>query len=75
MKELWIPRRVGSVTRWHRDAPGGYTLRYVMEPGAPGKPAMRRWALFKGDKRVWEVQAMPHISAAIEQAEDWIGGR
>lgn len=72
---LWIPRKAGSVTRWHRDTPGGYTMRHVMDPSPTGRPAERKWALFCGDNRVWDVQPAPHLGAAIEQAEQWITGR
>lgn len=71
-KPLWIPRQCGSVTRYHRDGQGGYNMRHVMEPGIPGKPGRRKWTLFAGDRRVWDVQPHGLLSAAIEGAEEWI---
>lgn len=72
MSALWIPRRVGATTRYHRDAPGGYSMRYMMEPAPEGKPMRRKWALFCGDSRVWDVQPHELLSTAIDEAEDWI---
>ena len=72
---LWIPRKVGAATRYHRDAPGGYSLRHMMEPAAQGKPRRRKWALFCGDNRIWDVQPNERLSAAIEEAEAWLAGR
>lgn len=71
-KPLWIPRKNGGVTRYHRDGPGGYNMRHVMEPAIPGKPGRRKWALFSGDRRIWEVQPHGLLSTAIEAAEAWI---
>ena len=68
---LWVPRQVGQATRWHRDG-SRYTMRYAMEPGAGARPHSRKWVLYAGDDRVWEVQPMEHLSAAIEAAEEWI---
>lgn len=75
MPALWVPRVVGAVTRYHRDAQGAggrYNMRYIMEPAEQGKPRRRKWVLYAGDDRVWEVQPMEHLSAAIEAAEEWI---
>jgi hypothetical protein len=47
-------------------------MRHLMEPAVPGKPMRRKWVLFKGDNRVWEVPACTLLSAAIGAAEDWI---
>ena len=74
-KPLWIPRGHGSVTRYHRDGQGGYNMRHVMEPAAPGKPGRRKWALFSGDRRLWDVQPHGMLSVAIEAAEAWITGK
>lgn len=72
---IWIQRKVGNVTRYHRDAPGGYNMRRMMEPAGVGKPQRRKWALFCGDNRVWDVQPHELLSAAIEEAEAWLAGR
>ena len=75
---LWVPRRVGAAMRYHRDAggrQGKYNMRHMMEPAAKGKPQRRKWALFYGDDRVWDVQPQELLSAAIEEAEAWITGR
>jgi hypothetical protein len=74
-KPLWIPRQCGSVTRYHRDGQGGYNMRHVMEPDVPGKPGRRKWTLFAGDRRIWDVQPHGLLSVAIEAAEAWIAGR
>lgn len=72
---LWIPRKVGSITRYHREGKGGYNMRRMMEPAVNGKPQRRKWALFCGDKRVWDVQPHEMLSTAIDEAEAWLAGR
>lgn len=77
MPALWVPRVMGAVTRYHRDvqgAGGRYNMRYIMEPATAGKPQRRKWALFYGDDRVWDVQPHDMLSEAIKAAEDWITG-
>lgn len=74
-KPLWIPVRVGSATRYIRECGGNYSMRRLMEPAAEGKPRRRKWTLFCGDDRVWDVQPDGLLSAAIEEAEAWIAGR
>lgn len=76
LERLWVPRRVGTVTRYYRErrdgVPGLYNVRHVMEPGSAGKPSGRKWALFYGDSRIWEVQPHTMLSTAIEAAEEWL---
>lgn len=71
---LWIPRKVGTVTRYHRDSEGHYNMRHIMDPEPPGKYATRKWALFAADRRIWDVQPMTSLKAAIDAAEAWITG-
>ena len=75
LKPLWVPRKVGSATRYYQDALGGYSLRHMMEPAAAGKPRRRKWTLFCGDNRVWDVQPQEFLSDAIAEAEAWQAGR
>lgn len=72
---IWIPRRVGAATRWYREGGGGYTLRHMMEPAPEGKPRRRKWTLFCGDNRVWDVQPQELLSNAIGEAESFLAGR
>lgn len=72
---LWIPRKVGSATRYHREGKEGYSMRNMMEPAPAGKPQRRKWTLFCGDNRVWDVQPHELLSTAIDEAEAWIDGR
>lgn len=69
---LWIPNGEGTQKRYNRDSAGKYNMRHLMEPAPPGTAMRRKWVLFKGDKRVWEVPACTLLSAAIGAAEDWI---
>lgn len=71
---LWVPRKVGAATRYYRET-GNYSLRHMMEPAAQGKPRRRKWTLFCGDNRVWDVQPTDLLSAAIDESEAWIAGR
>jgi len=58
----------GGISKYWRRKSNGYNVRRVLEPS--GRNRMdKRWALFKHDKRVWEVQAQPDKDAAIEAAE------
>lgn len=72
---LWVPRKAGAATRYHREGAGAYSLRQIMEPAPEGKPRRRRWTLFCGDNRVWDVQPTEYLSSAIDAAEAWIAGR
>lgn len=74
-KSLWIPRRVGTATRYHREGGGAYTLRHMMEPAPEGKPRRRKWTLFCGDNRVWDVQPQELLSSAISETENFLAGR
>lgn len=72
---LWIPKESGTLTRYYRQGPGHYNLRRVMDMVTPGKPARRKWALFAGDTRIWEVQPDGLLSGAIAAAESWLSGK
>ena len=74
-KPLWVPRGNGTVTRYYREGGGGYNMRRMMEPEPQGKPRRRKWTLFCGDDRVWDVQPHGLLSEAIEEAEAWLAGR
>jgi hypothetical protein len=50
-------------------------MRRMMEPEPQGKPRRRKWTLFCGDDRVWDVQPHGLLSEAIEEAEAWLAGR
>lgn len=71
-RPMWIPNGEGTQKRYNREGTGKYNMRHLMEPAVPGKPMRRKWVLFKGDNRVWEVHACTLLSAAIGAAEDWI---
>lgn len=73
-RPLWVPVKVGSATRYIRDR-GNYSMRRLMEPAAEGEPRRRKWTLFCGDNRVWDVQPAGLLSTAIEEAEAWLAGR
>ena len=49
-------------------------LRQVMDVAPPGKVARRKWALYAGGKRVWDVQTTGDAQSAIRAAEAWITG-
>lgn len=74
-KPMWYARSWNGATRYHRDGPGGYNLRHIMEPGPGGKPARRRWTLYAKASRIWDVQPACTVGAAIDAAEAWINGR
>lgn len=77
---VWIETTRDGMKRYYREAPGEtpaekrYSLRRVMDIAPPGQASRRRWALFAGNQRVWEVQPVGNAGAAIQAAEDWIGG-
>lgn len=48
-----------------------YSVRRVMDPSGTSRYT-KRWALFNGRQRVWELQAMPDAGGAILQAEGWL---
>lgn len=70
LAQLWpeMPARPGEFPRYWRRHSSGYNVRRVLEPSG-GKRLDKRWALFRGDRRVWEVQALPDRDVAIEAAE------
>lgn len=59
-------------TRYGRTSgKGGFNLRRVWRVPVYGRPTGREWALYRGNQRVWEVQACSNARAACAQAEDW----
>lgn len=73
-KPMWTPRKVGEMTRYYRDGAGGYSLRRVMEPAPAGKPQRRKWVLYSGERRIWDVQPEGTIKCAVAAAEAWLNG-
>lgn len=79
-RPLWIEKNHEGMKRYYRETPGKppaerqYSLRRVMDLAPPGQASRRKWALFAGNQRIWEVQPVGSIDAAIAAAEDWIGG-
>lgn len=71
---LWVPQKVGAMTRYHRTGAGKYSLRRVMDPAPAGKPQRRKWVLYCGERRIWDVQPEGTIKAAVAAAEDWLKG-
>lgn len=68
---LWqVMQEPGGIPKYYRIASGGYNLRRVMEP--EGRRLVKRWALYHGPSRVWEIQAMSDRDAAMAQAEAWL---
>lgn len=77
---VWIQHKRDGLTRYTREVPGRpppemvYSLRQVMDVAPPGKTARRKWALYAGGKRVWDVQTTGDAQSAIRAAEAWITG-
>lgn len=71
---LWTPRKVGEMTRYYRDGAGTYSLRRVMDPAPAGKPQRRKWVLYSGERRIWDVQPEGTIKSAVAAAEAWLSG-
>lgn len=71
---MWTPCKVGEMTRYYRDGAGKYSLRRVMDPAPAGKPQRRKWVLYSGERRIWDVQPEGTIKAAVAAAEDWLNG-
>ena len=75
---VWIQHKRDGLTRYTRELPGRpppgmvYSLRQVMDVAPPGKTARRKWALYAGGKRVWDVQTTGDAQSAIRAAEAWI---
>lgn len=61
----------GCIPTYWRVLSGGYHLRRVFEHSG-AKRMDKRWALYKNRHRVWELQAMSSLTAAMEQAEEWL---
>lgn len=72
---LWVPQDRGVLMRYIRTGAGRYSLRRVMDPAPAGKPQRRKWVLYSGERRIWDVQPEGTIKGAIEAAEDWLKGR
>lgn len=73
-KPLWTPRKAGEMTRYYRDGAGSYSLRRVMDPAPAGKPQRRKWVLYSGERRIWDVQPEGTIKSAVAAAEAWLSG-
>lgn len=70
---MWIPiSEPGGIPKYYRQHAGAYSIRRVLEPVAAGRRLERHWALYWKNRRMWELQAMPDLSAAMEQAECWL---
>lgn len=68
----WIRRdEPGKMPVYQRSCSGGYYLARVMDPSGIRR-LEKRWALYWCGRRVWELQAMSHRRAAIDQAERWL---
>lgn len=71
---LWVPQSKGVMTRYIRTGAGKYNLRRVMDPAPAGKPQRRKWVLYSGEHRIWDVQPEGNINSAIKAAEAWLSG-
>lgn len=59
----------GGIPKYWRRMSNGFNVRRVLEPSGV-KRLEKKWALYRNDNRVWEVQALPDKDAAIEAAEE-----
>ena len=57
-----IPRYIKAGTK--------YSVRRVLDPC--GRRLSKRWALYRGEHRVWELQAEMDAFSAMRQADDWL---
>ena len=71
---LWVPQKIGVMTRYNRTGAGKYSLRRVMDPAPAGKPQRRKWVLYSGERRIWDVQPEGNINSAVKAAEAWLNG-
>lgn len=70
LRRLWAEAlSAGGIPKYWRRHSNGYNVRRVMEPSGTNKMD-KRWALYRNENRVWEVQALPDAEAAIEAAEE-----
>lgn len=59
----------GGIPKYWRRMSNGYNVRRVMDKSGVNRME-KRWALYRNNNRVWEVQALPDRDAAIEAAEE-----
>lgn len=72
LAKLWQPKqKEGGIPTYWRIAGSGYHLRRVFDHSG-ARRLDKRWALYKNRHRVWELQAMGSLTAAMEQAEEWL---
>lgn len=70
---LWMPMQTPhGIPRYYRMGAGKYSLRRVMEPKGATNVMETKWALYRKESRVHELQAMTDKLAAMEQAESWL---
>lgn len=71
MAREWFVSNHGAIPIYRRKN-SSFSVQRVMDPTGPGAKYTKRWALFDGLQRVWELQAMPDPAGAILQADEWL---
>lgn len=61
----------GGIPMYWRRMSNGFNVRRVMDKSGTNRME-KRWALYRNNNRVWEVQALPDRDAAIEAAEEYL---